>query len=222
MNMKPILIIITLLTFFSCQEKKATINIDIFGDRNSEMRLPFSNIRMFKNGILVRTIDSHGDSTIILNVQEYGTYELVYLNVLEIDDTIKVDIQGNKSYPVIIYYNEISDKYLSAKSVVNQLEKSDTLKIFFFSKGCAHELEDSIFIWKKENNYTLQYANKIKKLKMEQLRLIDRFYQELILINEKGGCTTEDRYTIQLNSAKTDFFDRTCDWNGFQRLKEML
>lgn len=228
MKIKPTLILLILLSFFSCEKKDitATINITIeLENKNTKGYPDLRFLKIYKNGIFYKEIKAEHLPFIpyfikLENLKE-GKYQFEYTNIFQQKVVRELNIDESKIYKISINPDYSDYKQNFKKSLIFNLKENQSLKLTYKSQGCFHHDEDIIIIHKKENHYELERNGTTIKLNNKEINYLIRMECELNNI-KTGGCTTSDIYTFYGDNYKKEFIDSSCKWNGWDNLKTRM
>jgi hypothetical protein len=106
-------------------------------------------------------------------------------------------------------------------SVFDQLQNNEQFVLNFSSSGCFHRTNEIMTFGKENDTYYVVFQKEQKVLSTVEIKAVQQFENELLLQNY-GGCTTNDVYLITFNETQQCVIDGSCAWNGYYRLKKAV
>jgi hypothetical protein len=115
-----------------------------------------------------------------------------------------------------------------AVSIILSCSHSDIVAtVNYRFQGCFGGGKSQITLYKVDTDTVarLESDGEISRrvrLSSQQVDTFNLFITELKTLNEYGGCTTVSYYTVFANNETFKKTDGSCDWNGFDKIKECL
>jgi hypothetical protein len=105
--------------------------------------------------------------------------------------------------------------------------RHEVARITHQSSGCFHYVESELTIYKEGGRLIAALEEQglpmhMKQLNDKQLKYFNSFIGELIKREQGGGCTTWENYRVYMNGTTLGFSDGSCDWDGFDKLRENI
>ena len=227
--MRPFLFIVLILPLvtFGQRQRKVTIELST-GDcrKNEHIRIGFQDtIRFYKSGKIYKQIIPMNYNEWPIEIKDYnsGTYQVTYKNLYGQTTTKTVTVPDCGEYEIALCPDELptySHNSLAA------LQNGETVNVYFNSQGCFHTDQEVLSLTKQNGaiSATLLFGGKTKTIKLNnsQLEAFKRFENELVVVEDGGGCTTTDTYTFVTKTKKFEKVDGGCEWNGFNILRNTL
>ncbi len=128
--------------------------------------------------------------------------------------------------PRNIYCQNIKEDIPSKNkpTLIERLKPNETLIIAYSISGCFSDTLkfQAIKIKREENDYTLFFNDKSKRLTEKEFEMIKKFEIELDIISTEYKCTTNAHYLLRYNKITKNRIDNSCYWHGFERLLEYI
>ncbi|CAN5784922.1 hypothetical protein BH11BAC7_BH11BAC7_17710 [soil metagenome] len=202
-------------------DKTASIEIKI-KDCRSQSFAYLNNLKVIKDGQLIKELHPEHNSTQIVNQLSIGTYLLEYTSIFNKTETLKVNVSEFQKYPVELCVNYLNHTTGLYNPVIDRLEDGEDYNIIIASSGCFHSTNDTLNIKRENGNYKAKMGLKTKSLTTENTEAIRNFEIELNNLGLQNGCTTETTYTIVYKEQKQTVTDGGCSWSGNYYLVQNL
>ncbi|MBS1653162.1 MAG: hypothetical protein JSU07_14240 [Bacteroidetes bacterium] len=189
--------------------------------RDTSQHIYLSELVVFKNNNLFKTINPQLKNTQFLSELDTGTYIFQYKTIFDTEEKTKLNISENKKYTLLLCVNYIDYSKNAFTTYIDQLKENESYSISIASDGCFHSTKDLIKIKREKNNYYINWGEKLKILTKENVLAIKYFEIELNHLL-KGFCTTQDTYTISYKETKKIICDGSCNWKGAYYLHKQL
>jgi hypothetical protein len=100
----------------------------------------------------------------------------------------------------------------------------DMVVIKFDRSGCFGGEVSEMILYKEQDSLIVKLktegdTDKQTKVGEGYFPMIPLFIKELKQLNDKGGCTTSDTYSVYVNGETIRKVDNGCKWEGFDKLK---
>ena len=100
-------------------------------------------------------------------------------------------------------------------------------KINYDFQGCFGGDNSSLLIYESDTTTIAKLekeGNVILKAKLSsaQIDTFEIFIRDLKNLSEESGCTNVSKYTVIYHNETIQKTDGSCDWNGFDKLKDCL
>jgi hypothetical protein len=228
-KMKTLLFMVLLLPLVSLGQQRGKVTLELStGDcrTNKHVRVGFSDtIRFYRNGQFYKRIIPTRYNQWPIKVEDFnsGTYKVTFRNLYGKMTTKTVIIPDTSDYALALCPDEL-ESY--PRNSLAALQNGETIKINFSSQGCFHSDQEVLVLTKLSNGISarLFYNGKTKTITLSksQLEAFRRFENELMVIENDGGCTTTDSYVFATNTTTLKKVDGGCDWRGFSVLRYTL
>jgi len=200
---------------------QSTLQINIKDCRDEYDYGYLSEFKVYRNDILIKTIEPKHENYQTLKELEYGDYRIEYKTMFQKTENVKIKLTEKKKYNVALCLNFINYQLESYKSFIDQLENGEKYSIEVSSQGCFHSSDEIIIIKRKEDKYYAFFKKTKKLLKKEDIETIRSFEIELNYM-ESFGCTSTDSYTLKYKGEMIEISDGSCSWSGYYYLKKKL
>ncbi|WP_420573543.1 hypothetical protein [Kordia sp.] len=105
---------------------------------------------------------------------------------------------------------------------IDKLQNNEQFTLHYSSKGCFHDVKESMTFQKEQDAYYVICQKERKKLDATTLEAIRIFEKELSAQQNNGLCTTVDHYLLIYNKSQRIISDGSCSWHGYSILKQKL
>lgn len=153
-----------------------------------------------------------------------GEYVIKFTNFFNQTVTDTIQLKEN-----ITDYQVCLDDFQKRESypLLDAFHKAKTIRIRQRSIGCYHRSSEELIFKKHGDLLTVKYSHNgdYKKAKIDtqpKLTALYDFFSKADLMNERGGCTTTDYYTLNFDEQEITIEDGGCSWRGFMQLVKVL
>lgn len=220
--MKKILIAFALLPFFCTLSKgQSTLQVHIQNCKNQLRWARLSEFKVFRNGVLAKTVEPENLKSTMLTNLEYGEYRIEYKTLFEKNESVFIELSEKKKYSIVLcldYMDHDSEPY---KPFIDQLKNGEEYTIQIVSQGCFHSSDELITVKRTSNKYYVTFNGAEQPLSTDQIWAIRHFEIELNYM-ESSGCTTTATYLVKFKDQEVHISDGSCSWFGASFLKKAL
>ena len=201
-----------------------TCGIALFGVdscNNNSLEKKIYKFELFRDYSLIESVITNHQSVGFGNLHE-GAYIIKYegrLNGTTINDLF---LEPKRNNIGSLCFKDIAEYNGKITPFINQLNDGEVFAIKFFSYGCFHNNDSTIYISKDKGNYFLENGRDKVELTEYQKKIVEEFEHELVSRKFLGGCTTHHEYILIYKNNRIYIDDSSCNWNGFYNLIEDL
>jgi hypothetical protein len=181
-------------------------------------------VRIFQGKTVIAKVDELFRDEWVSQLPKEGKYNVEFQTVFGTQRKMELPfIMADTT--ILLPVTELDYQKEKYKPVIDKLKDGETMHIHFTSDGCFHSVAEGLKIKRKEDQFWAEWTDKVLALKPDQVEAIRRFEMELQYFNERRGCTTVEKYVIEVEGNSSYYkshTDDSCLWSGFRQLKLIL
>ncbi len=113
----------------------------------------------------------------------------------------------------------------SKSKTLNKIFTSDTIKVYVSVSACFGGGDYSLIIIKNNDHYAFRFTEGNNKdttgdLSLEELQKVKSIIKHGLSLHW-GGCTTQEKFTVEANNCKVSFIDDRCNYTTDDSLKKL-